>query len=182
MRMLSTGKVEVVNGFSAAGQGHETAWSQIVADQLGVPFEDIRVLHGDTQVSPKGMDTYGSRSLAVGGLALVDACDKVIDKAKVIAAGMLEASAGDLEFSAGRCMGTRKPDAAQTLDEAAPGTFAGHNLPHRGAAATIASTPAVVNAIIDALRPLGVRDVTMPCSPERVWRAIQAASANGGNS
>ena len=69
IRMLPTGKVEVVTGSSAHGQGHETAWSQIVADQLGVPFEDIRVLHGDTQVSPKGMDTYGSRSLAVGGMA-----------------------------------------------------------------------------------------------------------------
>ena len=66
IRMLPTGKVEVVTGSSAHGQGHETAWSQIVADQLGVPFEDIRVLHGDTQISPKGMDTYGSRSLAVG--------------------------------------------------------------------------------------------------------------------
>jgi len=69
IRMLPTGKVEVVTGSSAHGQGHETAWSQIVSDQLGVPFEDIRVLHGDTQVSPKGMDTYGSRSLAVGGMA-----------------------------------------------------------------------------------------------------------------
>src|SRR5208282_3295494 len=91
----------VVTGSSAHGQGHETAWSQIVADQLGVPFEDIRVLHGDTQVSPKGMDTYGSRSLAVGGMALVSACDKVIEKAKVIAAGVLEASADDLEWSPG---------------------------------------------------------------------------------
>src|SRR5271166_1192160 len=71
IRMLPTGKVEVVTGSSAHGQGHETAWSQIVADQLGVPFEDIRVLHGDTQISPRGLDTYGSRSLAVGGLALV---------------------------------------------------------------------------------------------------------------
>src|SRR6202012_3997473 len=84
IRMLPTGKVEVVTGSSAHGQGHETAWSQIVADQLGVAFEDIRVLHGDTQVSPKGMDTYGSRSLAVGGMALVSACDKVVEKAKVI--------------------------------------------------------------------------------------------------
>ena len=87
IRMLPTGKVEVVTGSSAHGQGHETAWSQIVADQLGVPFEDIRVLHGDTQISPKGMDTYGSRSLAVGGMALVSASDKVVEKAKVIAAG-----------------------------------------------------------------------------------------------
>ena len=70
IRMLPTGKVEVVTGSSAHGQGHETAWSQIVADKLGVPFEDIRVLHGDTQVSPKGMDTYGSRSLTVGGIAV----------------------------------------------------------------------------------------------------------------
>src|SRR5579859_3362458 len=93
VRMLPTGKVEVVTGSSAHGQGHETAWSQIVADRLGVPFEDIRVLHGDTQVSAKGMDTYGSRSLTVGGIAVVGACDKVIEKAKVIAAGLLEVSA-----------------------------------------------------------------------------------------
>ena len=101
IRMLPTGKVEVVTGSSAHGQGHETAWSQIVADQLGVPFEDIRVLHGDTQVSPKGMDTYGSRSLAVGGMALVSACDKVIDKARIIAAHLLEAPPDDIEFADG---------------------------------------------------------------------------------
>ena len=65
--MLPTGKVEVITGTSPHGQGHETAWSQIVADRLGVPFEDVEVLHGDTQVAPRGLDTYGSRSLAVGG-------------------------------------------------------------------------------------------------------------------
>ena len=79
----ATGKVEVVTGVSAHGQGHETAFSQIVADRLGVPFEDVEVLHGDTQVSPRGLDTYGSRSLVVGGEALVRAADKVIEKAKV---------------------------------------------------------------------------------------------------
>ncbi len=73
IRMLPTGKVEVVTGTSPHGQGHETAWSQIVADRLGVPFEDIEVLHGDTQISPTGLDTYGSRSLAVGGIAVVKA-------------------------------------------------------------------------------------------------------------
>ena len=67
--MLPTGKVEVITGASPHGQGHETAWSQIVADRLGVPFEDVEVLHGDTQVSRRGMDTYGSRSLVVGGEA-----------------------------------------------------------------------------------------------------------------
>jgi aerobic carbon-monoxide dehydrogenase large subunit len=294
IRMLPTGKVEVVTGASAHGQGHETAWSQIVADQLGVPFEDIRVLHGDTQISPKGMDTYGSRSLAVGGMALVSACDKVIEKAKVIASKMLEAPPEEVTFAHG--VFSAGSGATKTIQDVALATFAAHDLPDGveptldsdatydpgnfsfphgthlcatevdtetgmvtirsyvavddvgkvvnplivegqvhggiaqgiaqalyeeavyddagnlvtttladylvpaapdlpsyvtsrtespadnrlgvkgvGEAGTIASTPAVVNSIIDALRPLGVRDVTMPCTPERVWRAIQAA-------
>src|SRR6266550_4686624 len=129
IRMLPTGKVEVVTGSSAHGQGHETAWSQIVADQLGVPFEDIRVLHGDTQTSPRGLDTYGSRSLTVGGLALVAACDKVVDKAKVIAAGLLEASADDLEWTPGRFSVRGDPDKGVTIGDIALATFAAHNLP-----------------------------------------------------
>ncbi len=304
IRMLPTGKVEVVTGSSAHGQGHETAWSQIVADQLGVPFEDIRVLHGDTQISPKGMDTYGSRSLTVGGMALVGACDKVIAKAKVIASAMLEAPPESVRFAGGKfSVGGGKEISIQ---EIALATFAAHNLPDGvepsldsdatydpdnfsyphgthlcaaevdtetgmvkirtyvavddvgkvvnplivdgqvhggiaqgigqalyeeavydeagnlltttladylipsaadvpsyitdrtetpaanalgvkgvGEAGTIASTPAVVNAVVDALRPLGVRDVPMPCTPERVWRAIESASgaaagSNGG--
>jgi len=301
VRMLPTGKVEVVTGSSAHGQGHETAWSQIVADRLGVPFEDIRVLHGDTQVSPKGMDTYGSRSLTVGGVAVLSGCDKVIEKAKVIAAGMIEASANDLEWSPGRFAVRGDPEKGVTIGEIALATFAAHNLPDGvepsldsdatydpdnfsfphgthlcateidtetgmvtirsyvavddvgtvvnplivdgqvhggiaqgiaqalyeeavydedgnlltttmadyllpsaadlphfttdrtvtaattnpmgvkgvGEAGTIASTPAVVNAIIDALRQFGVRDVPMPCTPERVWRAIQAGRDSG---
>jgi carbon-monoxide dehydrogenase large subunit len=297
VRMLPTGKVEVVTGSSAHGQGHETAWSQIVADKLGVPFEDIRVLHGDTQVAPKGMDTYGSRSLSVGGIALVGACDKVIDKARVIAAGMLEVSPDDLEWTPGRWSVRGDPEQGKTIAEIALATFAAHALPDGvepsldsdatydpdnfsfphgthlcaaevdtetgkvrlrryvavddvgnvvnplivdgqvhggiaqgiaqalyeeaaydadgnlltttladylvpsaadlptfetdrtqtpattnplgvkgvGEAGTIASTPAVVNAIVDALRPLGVTDVEMPCTPQRVWRAINAA-------
>ena len=82
VRMLATGKVEVITGASAHGQGHETAFSQIVADRLGVAFEDVEVLHGDTQIAHKGLDTYGSRSLVVGGEALVKAADKVIEKAR----------------------------------------------------------------------------------------------------
>ncbi len=296
IRMLPTGKVEVVTGSSAHGQGHETAWSQIVSDQLGVPFEDIRVLHGDTQVSPKGMDTYGSRSLAVGGMALVGACDKVIAKAKRITAHMLEASENDIEFVHGRLQVRGDPEKGHSIQEVALATFAAHNLPDGmepnldseatydpenfsfphgthlcavevdtetgmvtirsyvavddigkvinplivegqvhgglaqgiaqalyeeavydddgnlvtttladylvpaatdlpsyvtdrtespaanrlgvkgvGEAGTIASTPAVVNAIIDALRPFGIKDIEMPCTPERVWRAIQTA-------
>jgi carbon-monoxide dehydrogenase large subunit len=129
IRMLPTGKVEVVTGSSAHGQGHETAWSQIVSDQLGVPFEDIRVLHGDTQVSPKGMDTYGSRSLAVGGMALVGACDKVVAKAKRITAHMLEASENDIEFVNGRFQVRGDPEKGHSIQEVALATFAAHNLP-----------------------------------------------------
>ena len=297
IRMLPTGKVEVVTGTSAHGQGHETAWSQIVADQLGVPFDDIRVLHGDTRVAPKGMDTYGSRSLVVGGIAVVGACEKVIEKAKVIAAGLLEVSADDLEWTPGRWSVRGDPEQGRTIAEIALATFAAHNLPDGvepsldseatydpdnfsyphgthlcavevdtetgqvkirsyvavddvgvvvnpiivegqvhggiaqgiaqalyeeaaydadgnlltttmadyllpsamdlptfvtdrtqtpatsnplgvkgvGEAGTIASTPAVVDAVIDALRPLGVTDVEMPCTPQRVWRAINEA-------
>ena len=102
IRMLPTGKVEVVTGSSPHGQGHETAWSQIVADQLGVPFDDVEVLHGDTQSSPRGMDTYGSRSLAVGGIAVVKAAEKVIAKARPIAAHLMECAEEDIEFTEGR--------------------------------------------------------------------------------
>jgi carbon-monoxide dehydrogenase large subunit len=297
VRMLPTGKVEVVTGSSAHGQGHETAWSQIVADKLGIPFEDIRVLHGDTQVSPKGMDTYGSRSLTVGGIAVNGACEKVITKAKRISAHLLEASEDDIEFAHGRLYVRGDPDSGHSIQEIALAAFTAHalpdgvepsldsdatydpdnfsfphgthlcatevdtetgqvtirsyvavddvgkvvnplivdgqvhgglaqgiaqalyeeaiydeegqlttttmadyllpsaaDLPHFttdrtetpattnplgvkgvGEAGTIASTPAVVNAIVDALRPLGIRDITMPCTPERVWRAIQEA-------
>ena len=129
IRMLPTGKVEVVTGASAHGQGHETAWSQIVADKLGVPFEDIRVLHGDTQVSPKGMDTYGSRSLTVGGVAVHGACEKVIVKAKVIASAMLEAPPEEIEFSAGKFSVRGNDAVAKTIQEIALATFAAHDLP-----------------------------------------------------
>jgi aerobic carbon-monoxide dehydrogenase large subunit len=301
VRMLPTGKVEVVTGSSAHGQGHETAWSQIVADKLGIPFEDIRVLHGDTQVSHKGMDTYGSRSLTVGGIALTGACDKVIAKAKRVAAHMMEASEDDIEFTAGRLQVRGDPEQGRSIQEVVLATFVAHDLPEGmeasldsdhtydpenfsfphgthlcatevdtetgrvtirsyvavddvgktvnplivegqvhgglaqgiaqalyeeavydddgnlltttladylvpsaadlphfttdrtetpattnplgvkgvGEAGTIASTPAVVNAIVDALRPMGINDVPMPCTPERVWRAIHNARNTG---
>ena len=128
IRMLATGKVEVVSGATPHGQGHATAWSQIVADRLGVAFEDVEVLHGDTQVAPKGLDTYGSRSLVIGGEALVQAADKVIEKARPIAAHLLEASADDLEFDAGR-FGVKGTDKGITLGEVALAAFTGHDLP-----------------------------------------------------
>ncbi|MEZ0578257.1 xanthine dehydrogenase family protein molybdopterin-binding subunit [Nocardioides sp. MH1] len=300
IRMLPTGKVEVITGTSPHGQGHETAWSQIVADRLGVPFEDVEVLHGDTQVSVRGLDTYGSRSLVVGGEALVLAADKVVERAKPIAAHLLEASPDDLEFTGGRLQ-VRGTDKGVTIQEVATAAWAAHDLPDGvepnldasatydpvnfsfphgthlcaievdtetggvkmrkyvavddigniinplivagqvhgglvqgisqalweeatyddngtlvsgsfvdyllptaadtisfdidhttspsttntlgtkgvGEAGTIASTPAVVNAVVDAVRHLGVRDIQMPCTPERVWRAVNSGSSGG---
>ena len=128
IRMLPTGGVEVITGSSAHGQGHETAWSQIVADQLGVPFESVEVIHGDTQSSPRGMDTYGSRSLVVGGVAVINAAQKVIAKAKVIAAHLMEASEDDIEFAAGK-FSVKGTDTSMAIGEIAWAAFAAHNLP-----------------------------------------------------
>jgi carbon-monoxide dehydrogenase large subunit len=302
IRMLPSGKVEVVTGSSPHGQGHETAWSQLVADQLGVPFEDVEVLHGDTAISSRGLDTYGSRSLVVGGSAVVKAAEKVVAKARRVAAHLLEANEDDLEFSGGRFAVRGTPGTGLGIQEIALAVFAAHNypediepsidadatydplnfsfphgthicamevdtetgmvkirkyvcvddigkivnpliaegqvhgglaqgiaqalyeeaiydadgnlttgtfvdylvpsaadLPHFetdhtvheapgnpigakgvGEAGTIASTPAVVNAALDAVRHLGVSDILMPLTPERVWRAIHQGGDGGG--
>ena len=99
-----------------------------MADRLGVPFEDVEILHGDTQIAHKGLDTYGSRSLVVGGEALVRAADKVIEKAKPIAAHMLEANVDDIEFKDGR-LGVRGTDQGVGIGEVAMAAFAAHDLP-----------------------------------------------------
>src|SRR4051795_1715842 len=299
IRMLPTGKVEVVTGTAPHGQGHVTAWSQIAADALGVPFEDVEVIHSDTRAAPQGMDTYGSRSLVVGGVAVHLACQKVLDKAKRVAAHLLEAAEGDVEFDGGSFSVKGSPEASMTIQQVALATFASHNFPegmeptlnsdyvmdpenfsfphgthlcavevdtetgmptirkyvavddvgkvinpmivegqvHGGIAqgvaqalwegasydadgrletaslmdyalpkaeffppleidrtetptdvnalgvkgagetGTIASTPAVVNAVLDALRPLGITHLDMPLTPETVWRAMNQAKA-----
>jgi len=301
IRMLPTGKVEVVTGSTPHGQGHETAWSQLVADELGVPFEDIEVLHGDTAIATKGMDTYGSRSLVVGGAAVVSASQKVLAKARKVAAHLLEASEDDLDFTEGKFSVRGTPGTALSIQEVALATWSSHNfpegvepsidaeatfdpvnfsfphgthicamevdtetgmvkirkyacvddvgkivnplivegqvhgglaqgiaqalyeeavydadgnlttgtfvdylvpsaadLPHFdtgntvheapgnpigakgvGEAGCIASTPAVVNAALDAVRHLGVSDILMPLTPERVWRAIHQGGDGG---
>ena len=101
IRCLPTGKVVLVTGTSPHGQGHETTWSQILADALGVKFEDVEVLHGDTAISAQGLDTYGSRSLAAGGVAVQKAAEKIIAKARKIAAHELEVAEEDVEFAEG---------------------------------------------------------------------------------
>ena len=129
IRMLATGKVEVVTGTSPHGQGHETAWSQIVADQLGVPFDDVEVIHGDTQSSPRGLDSYGSRSLVVGGIAVVHAAQKVIAKARRLAAHLLEANEDDLEFAGGSFTVKGSPGSSKSMAELAFAVFSAHDLP-----------------------------------------------------
>jgi carbon-monoxide dehydrogenase large subunit len=302
IRCLPTGKVVVVTGTSPHGQGHETSWSQIVADALGVKFEDVEVLHGDTAISPQGLDTYGSRSLAAGGVAIQKAAEKVIAKARKIAAHELEVAEEDVEFADGALRVRGAPDKSRTVGDVAFSAFLAHNIPDGmepgleesavfdpvnntfpsgahvavvevdtqtglvdliryvavddcgnivnpmiaqgmvhggvaqgiaeglyeeatydeegnltsgnmgayrvpsaaelpsfvtdhvvtpstsnpggwkgvGEAGTIGSPPAIVNAVVDALAPMGIDNIGMPVSPERVWRAIQEAQQGSG--
>jgi aerobic carbon-monoxide dehydrogenase large subunit len=295
-----TGKITVVTGSSPHGQGHVTTWSQIAADELGVPLEDVEVVHGDTAVSPLGMDTYGSRSAAVGGSALYLAAQKIKDKARKLAAHELEVAEDDVDFRDGKFQVRGAPERAKTVPDLAFSSWTAHNLPEGmepgleatyvfdppnftfpfgahicamevdtetgettivkyvavddvgnvinpmivegqihgglafgiaeamyeealydeqanlltssmhsyripsaaelpsfvtdrtvtpsttnplgvkgvGEAGTIGAPPAVVNAVIDALQPLGVTHIDKPVTPERVWRAIQ--DAKGG--
>jgi carbon-monoxide dehydrogenase large subunit len=297
VRILPTGKVQVVTGTSPHGQGHETSWSMIVADRLGVSPDDVEVLHSDTNVAPLGLDTYGSRSLAVGGTAVALATDRVLARARRVAAHLLEAAEEDLEFAKGTFSVRGSPHQAIGLAQVAFEAFSAHNLTEEiepnleaqvswdppnwtfpfgthvcvvevdeetgkvelvryvavddcgnqvnplivegqvhggiaqgvaqalfedavydddgnlltttladylvpaaselpsfvtdttvtpsptnplgvkgvGETGTIAATPAVINAIVDALGHLGVTDVPMPASPQRVWAAINDA-------
>ncbi len=296
VRVEPSGTVTVFTGTSAHGQGHETAFAQIVADHLGVDFDRIVVRHGDTSSVPMGHGTGGSRSLVVGGTAILNAATKVREKARRIAAHMLEAGLDDVVFEDGRFQVKGAPQTALALakiaeraygeglpadiesgleanDFARPsqlvypfgahvavvevdrhtghvrlrdfvavddcgvrisptlvdgqvhgglaqgiaqalleelvhgadgqlvtGTLMDYAVPRAedlpsfhtdktvtpttvnplgakgiGEAATIGSTPAVVNAVVDALRPFGVRHLDMPLRPERVWRAMQSS-------
>ncbi len=129
VRITPTNKVQVVSGATPHGQGHETSWSMIVADRLGVDPADVEVLHSDTALSPLGLDTYGSRSLAVGGVAISMALDKVIDKARAIAAHQMEAAEEDLEFEQGSFTVRGSPDHSMPLAAVAFEAFTAHDLP-----------------------------------------------------
>ena len=299
---LPSGEVVLKTGTTPHGQGHETSWSQIVADGLGVSPDAVTVLHGDTQVTPLGMDTYGSRSLSVGGVAIHFAMEKIKEKARRIAAHEMEVSEDDLEWIDGAYRVKGAPDKARTIPDLAVSAWHAHALPageephlnatavydppnftwpagahvcvvevdtetgrtdivkyvavddcgtvinpmivegqvHGGVAqgiaealyeeaiydesgnlmtssmtqylvptaveipamvtdhsqqtpsstnplgvkgigeaGTIASPPAVVNAVVDAVSYLGVTNVGKPATPERVWRAIQDARGGG---
>ena len=301
VRFYATGKVNVFIGTSPHGQGEETTFAQILSEELGVPVDDVEVIHGDTDTTPMGWGTYGSRTTVVGGGALALSARKIKDKAITLAAHLLEAAEADIEYEDGNFFVRGAPDNGKSIQEIAlmanvawnmpegmePGleatTFydppnfsypfgshvavvsvdpdnghidllrylavddcgpqinpmivegqvhggvvqgAGQALwegavyddngqlltgsmldyalprahlvpdietlstvtpsPHNplgvkgiGETGTIASTVTIYNAVIDALRPLGVTRLEMPLTPERVWRAIQ--EANGGH-
>ncbi|MEM5519366.1 xanthine dehydrogenase family protein molybdopterin-binding subunit [Sulfitobacter sp. AS59] len=101
VRVNATGGLVVMTGSHSHGQGHETAFPQVIAEMIGIPEDMIEIVHGDTANTPMGMGTYGSRSLAVGGSAMVRATEKIIAKAKKIASHLLEASEGDIELKDG---------------------------------------------------------------------------------
>jgi carbon-monoxide dehydrogenase large subunit len=128
IRVHPTGSVTVFTGTHSHGQGHETTFAQLVSDRLGVPVANIDVVHGDTGKIPFGMGTYGSRSLAVGGSAMVKAMDKIIAKGKRIAAHLMEASVEDIEFDRGtfRVAGTDKTKGLTDISLAA---YVPHNYP-----------------------------------------------------
>ena len=129
VRVHPTGKVTVITGTSPHGQGHATSWSQIVESELGIPFDDVEVIHGDTAFAPYGLGTYGSRSLAVGGTAVYRAAGQVRDKAKAVAAHMLEASPDDLECDAGTFRVKGSPDKSLGIGEVAFRAWQGFDMP-----------------------------------------------------
>jgi carbon-monoxide dehydrogenase large subunit len=128
VRFSHTGKVQVLTGTHSHGQGHETTFSQIVAEKLGVAYEDVEVIHGDTEKTPVGMGTYGSRSLAVGGEAIVKSCDKIIAKGRKIAAHIMEAAEGDIEFKDGKFT-VRGTDKSAPIGQIAFTAYVPHNYP-----------------------------------------------------
>jgi carbon-monoxide dehydrogenase large subunit len=128
IRVHPTGSVTVFTGTHSHGQGHETTLAQLVVEQLGVPFDQVEVVHGDTAKIPFGMGTYGSRSLAVGGSAMVKAMDKIIAKGKKIAAHMMEASVEDIEF-ANNTFTVAGTDKSKTLTDISLCAYVPHNYP-----------------------------------------------------
>lgn len=303
IRVTPTGKVHAMIGASPHGQGEETTFAQIIADEIGVPVEDVEILHGDTANTPMGWGTYGSRTTPVAGAALVMATRKLKDKARAMAAHLLEAAVEDIDYADGKFFVKGSPDKFKTIQDTAlmatlawnmpagmePGMEASHFYdppnfvypfgthiavveieadtgvvhlkryiavddcgpqinpvivegqihgglaqgiaqalyegvvydetgqlltgslmdyavpradmfpefevdstvtpsPHHpigvkgvGETGTIASTPTVYNAVLDALKPFGVTSLEMPLTPARVWAAMHAKATTNGS-
>ena len=129
VRLHPTGKATVITGTSPHGQGHATSWSQITQTELGIPFDDVEVIHGDTAFQPYGLGTYGSRSLAVGGIALYRSLGKVREKAREVAAHLLECSIDDLEWTGTAWQVKGSPDRSKTIQELAGAAWAASSMP-----------------------------------------------------
>jgi carbon-monoxide dehydrogenase large subunit len=129
VRVHPTGKVTVMTGSHSHGQGHETTFSQLVADQLGIPMEDVEIVHGDTGTVAFGMGTYGSRSASVGGTAILMSLNKVKEKGKKIAAHLLEAAPEDIEYAHGQFQVKGSPDKAVPFGQVALTAYVPHNYP-----------------------------------------------------
>jgi carbon-monoxide dehydrogenase large subunit len=195
IRCLPTGTVQALTGTSPHGQGHETTWAQIVSDRLGYDIGEIEVLHGDTSVVPLGMDTYGSRSLAVGGVALYHAAERIVEKARRIAAHRLGVDEGQLQWADGSFSG---PDGSISLKEIAFHAWTAHDLPdgmEPGLEATYVYDPpnfswpggahiAVVEVdtetgAVELLRYIAVDDVGVVVNPTIVEGQIHGGLAQG---
>jgi carbon-monoxide dehydrogenase large subunit len=129
VRVHPTGKVTVFTGSHSHGQGHETTMAQLVADQLGIALDDVEIVHGDTGSVPFGMGTYGSRSASVGGTAILMSLNKVKDKGRRIAAHLLEAAPGDVEFRDGKFAVRGAPDRSVPFAQVALVAHVPHNYP-----------------------------------------------------
>jgi carbon-monoxide dehydrogenase large subunit len=129
VRVHPTGKVTVFTGAHSQGQGHETTFAQLAAEELQVPFEDVEIVHGDTALIPFGMGTYGSRSTAVGGAAIHASIQKIKEKGKKIAAHLLEANEADLEYTDGKFQVKGSPGRNKGFGEVALMAYLAHNLP-----------------------------------------------------
>ena len=129
VRVHPTGGVTVYTGSHSHGQGHETTFAQLVADELQIPMDQVEVVHGDTGAIPFGMGTYGSRSASVGGTALHMSVNKIKEKGKKIAAHLLEASASDIEYVGGQFQVRGAPGKAVPLGAVALTAYVPHNYP-----------------------------------------------------
>src|ERR687891_2460504 len=117
LRMSPTGKAQLAISVQTQGQGHETTFAQIVSEELGIPPDDVDVVHGDTDTTPYGLGTYGSRSTPVGGAATAIVARKVRERARIVAAAMLEAAPDDLEWQKGRWSVKGDPEQGATIQE-----------------------------------------------------------------
>ena len=129
VRVHPTGKVTVFTGSHSHGQGHETAFAQLAADELGIGIDDVEVVHGDTGRVPFGMGTYGSRSLAVGGSAIHLSIEKIKDKGRKLAAHLLEAAPEDMEYTNGKFTVKGSPDRGKSFGEVALAAYLAHSMP-----------------------------------------------------